>query len=54
VHAGGWVGIVTVGVAWYTSAAGVVNGTSPGVVLPVGAAPIGRIGSPIHVERRRI
>ena len=27
-HAGGWVGIVTAGVAWYTSAAGVVNGMS--------------------------
>ena len=28
-HAGGWAGIVTAGVAWYTSAAGVVNGMSP-------------------------
>jgi hypothetical protein len=34
-------------VAWYTSAAGVVNGMSPVPVLPVGAAPIGRIGSPM-------
>jgi hypothetical protein len=35
-HAGGWAGIVTAGVAWYTSAAGVVNGMSPRAVLPVG------------------
>ena len=46
-HAGGWAGVVTAAVAWYTSAAGVVNGMAPGVVLPVGAAPIGRIGSPM-------
>jgi succinate-acetate transporter protein len=35
-HAGGWAGIVTAAVAWYTSAAGVVNGMSPRPVLPVG------------------
>jgi uncharacterized protein len=35
-HAGGWAGIVTAAVAWYTSAAGVVNGMSPKPVLPVG------------------
>jgi uncharacterized protein len=35
-HTGGWVGIVTAAVAWYTSAAGVVNGMSPRPVLPVG------------------
>jgi succinate-acetate transporter protein len=35
-HAGGWAGIVTAGVAWYASAAGVVNGMSPRAVLPVG------------------
>jgi len=46
-HAGGWVGILTAATAWYTSAAGVVNGMAPGVVLPVGEAPIGRIGSPM-------
>jgi uncharacterized protein len=46
-HAGGWCGVVTAGVAWYTSAAGVVNGMSPVPVLPVGAAPIGRFGSPM-------
>src|SRR3954449_8341187 len=46
-HAGGWCGIVTAAVAWYTSAAGVVNGMAPAPVLPVGAAPIGRLGSPM-------
>ena len=35
-HAGGWAGIVTAAVAWYTSAAGVMNGVSGRVVLPVG------------------
>jgi uncharacterized protein len=35
-HAGGWAGIATAAVAWYTSAAGVVNGMSPRAVLPVG------------------
>lgn len=35
-HAGGWAGIVTAAVAWYASAAGVVNGMSPTPVLPVG------------------
>ena len=35
-HYGGWAGVVTAGVAWYTSAAGVINGMSPRAVLPVG------------------
>jgi hypothetical protein len=35
-HAGGWAGIVTAAVAWYTSAAGVMNGVSGKSVLPVG------------------
>jgi succinate-acetate transporter protein len=35
-HAGGWVGIVTAAVAWYTSAAGVWNGVAGRVMLPVG------------------
>jgi uncharacterized protein len=35
-HAGGWMGIVTAAVAWYTSAAGVWNGVSGRVMLPVG------------------
>ena len=46
-HAGGWCGVVTAAVAWYTSSAGVVNGMASGVVFPVGAAPIGRVGSPM-------
>ena len=33
-HAGGWVGIVTAAVAWYTSAAGVLNGVSGRPVVP--------------------
>jgi uncharacterized protein len=35
-HAGGWAGIVTAGVAWYASAAGVWNGVAGRVMLPVG------------------
>jgi uncharacterized protein len=35
-HAGGWAGIATAAVAWYVSAAGVMNGVSGRVVLPVG------------------
>src|SRR5881227_2387686 len=35
-HIGGWVGIVTAAVAWYASAAGVVNGMSGQTVVPVG------------------
>jgi hypothetical protein len=35
-HAGGWAGIVTAGVAWYASAAGVVNGMATRAILPVG------------------
>jgi succinate-acetate transporter protein len=35
-HTGGWIGIVTAGVAWYTSAAGVWNGVAGKTVLPVG------------------
>ncbi|MGD0272564.1 MAG: acetate uptake transporter [Gaiellaceae bacterium] len=35
-HAGGWAGIVTAAVAWYASAAGVVNGMSSKPVVPVG------------------
>jgi len=43
-HAGGWAGIATAAVAWYTSAAGVINGMSPERnVLPVGAPIWGRL-----------
>jgi len=53
-HAGGWAGIVTAAVAWYTSAAGVINGMSPDrSILPVGSPLWGRlpilsrVGSPM-------
>jgi succinate-acetate transporter protein len=36
IHVGGWAGIVTALAAWYASAAGVVNGMSPKVIVPVG------------------
>ncbi len=36
VHLGGWLGILTAAVAWYASAAGVMNGVSGRVVFPVG------------------
>jgi hypothetical protein len=36
VHVGGWCGIVTAFVAWYASAAGLVNGLSVRRLLPVG------------------
>jgi succinate-acetate transporter protein len=42
-HAGGWIGILTAAVAWYTSAAGVVNGMSPSPVVPVGPPLWGRM-----------
>jgi len=42
-HAGGWAGVVTAAVAWYTSAAGVVNGMSPIPVVPVGTPLWGRL-----------
>jgi len=52
-HAGGWAGIITAAVAWYASAAGVVNGMSPEPVVPVGRPMWGRmpilsrLGSPM-------
>lgn len=36
-HFGGWLGVVTAGLAWYTSAAGVMNGTAGRKVFPVGS-----------------
>jgi len=36
VKAGGWVGLLTAALAWYASAAGVINDTHGKVVLPVG------------------
>jgi uncharacterized protein len=35
-HAGGWAGVVTAAVAWYASAALVVNGHAGRVIFPVG------------------
>jgi len=35
-HAGGWCGVVTAAVAWYTSAAGVMNSVTGRIVVPVG------------------
>jgi hypothetical protein len=35
-HFGGWLGILTAAVAWYASAAGVMNGVAGRVVFPVG------------------
>jgi succinate-acetate transporter protein len=37
IKVGGWAGIVTAAVAWYASAAGVINGMKERRVLPVGA-----------------
>ena len=37
IHLGGWVGIATAAVAWYASAAGVINGMKGRAILPVGA-----------------
>jgi succinate-acetate transporter protein len=36
IKAGGWVGLLTAALAWYASAAGVINDTHGKVVLPVG------------------
>jgi succinate-acetate transporter protein len=42
---GGYIGILTALCAWYTSAAGVINGMSGGEVLTVGA-PLSRVAVP--------
>jgi succinate-acetate transporter protein len=47
VHTGGWVGIATAAVAWYASAAGVINGMKGRAILPVGA-PLSLEGGHIH------
>jgi uncharacterized protein len=50
VHTAGWVGVATAAVAWYASAAGVINGMKGRPILPVGA-PLGfengRVGKPL-------
>ena len=40
IHIGGYIGIITALVAWYTSAAGVANGVGGRVKLPTGKAPL--------------
>src|SRR5581483_7965636 len=50
-HLGGWCGIVTAAVDWYTSSAGVVNGMAGRVVFPVGAA-LMPARSPVPASRR--
>ena len=52
VHWGGWLGIITAGVAWYTSAAGVINGMKGHAVLPVGSALALRPGRPMPRGQR--
>jgi len=42
-HAGGWAGIVTAGIAWYTSAGGVVNGMASRPILPLGRPLFGAV-----------
>jgi succinate-acetate transporter protein len=41
VKLGGWIGVLTAIVAWYTSAAGVANGTPGKINLPVGKPLLG-------------
>ncbi len=45
INLGGWVGIITAAVAWYTSAAVVANSMRPKPILPVGS-PIWSDGAP--------
>jgi succinate-acetate transporter protein len=52
VHWGGWLGIITAAVAWYTSAAGVINGMKGYAVLPVGSALELRPGRPMPRGQR--
>ena len=51
IHIGGYLGIVTAAVAWYTSAAGVVNSMAPTPVLPVGS-PLWEVPVPGSAARR--
>ncbi len=45
-HFGGWMGIVTAGVAWYASSAGVINGVAGKVVFPVGKPLVSAAATP--------
>jgi hypothetical protein len=47
-HVGGWIGIATAAAAWYTSAAGVVNGMSTRAILPVGRPIWGPLPVAVH------
>jgi succinate-acetate transporter protein len=51
VQIGGYVGILTAAVAWYASAAGVVNNMSPTAVLPVGGPLWGALPADTRAER---
>ena len=51
VQIGGYMGIVTAAVAWYASAAGVVNNMSPTAVLPVGGPLWGGVPAGARAER---
>jgi succinate-acetate transporter protein len=50
VHIGGYVGIITALAAWYASAAGVANGLSGRVKLPVGPALLGPVAVSVPVS----
>ena len=50
VHIGGYVGVITALAAWYTSAAGVANGTPGRILLPVGPALLGPAPVPATVS----
>jgi succinate-acetate transporter protein len=51
-HVGGWCGVVTAGVAWYTSAAGLVNAMAPRPVLPVGRPMWGSVPAMTRTDMR--
>jgi succinate-acetate transporter protein len=56
IKAGGYLGVITAAVAWYTSAAGVVNSTAERPILPVGSPLWAEPGVDRHapgVERHR-
>jgi succinate-acetate transporter protein len=49
VHIGGYIGVLTALVAWYTSAAGVANGIGGRINLPVGSPLLpARAAEPVH------
>jgi len=52
VSLGGWIGILTALVAWYTSAAAVVNGMAGRSILPVGGPLWTGMAGPAHTATR--